>query len=140
MSSPALDQCGNGRTELVEEITQLKALLHVERTISHAAGVYEGLKRRRLSSVTGYAAERGKAIIDKRAGIVTVVWPCAASSALRIGDGGVNGYSWAARPTSFAAAARRRGRRSNRHGSASMEVRTNRRCANVIPPQPRTNV
>lgn len=105
MSSPALDQCGNGRTELVEEITQLKALLHVERTISHAAGVYEGLKRRRLSSVTGYAAERGKAIIDKRAGIVTVVWPCAASSALRIGDGGVNGYSWAARPTSF-----RRGR------------------------------
>ena len=42
MSSPALEQCGNGRTEFVEEITQLKALLCVERNISHAAGVYGG--------------------------------------------------------------------------------------------------
>ena len=40
MSSPALQQRGNGRTELVEESTKLKALLRVERNISHAAGVY----------------------------------------------------------------------------------------------------
>ena len=45
VSSPALEQCGNGRTELVEEITQLKALLRVERNISHAAGVYGRPKR-----------------------------------------------------------------------------------------------
>ena len=45
VSSPALEQCGNGRTELVEEITQLKALLRVERDIGHAAGVYGGLKQ-----------------------------------------------------------------------------------------------
>ena len=40
MSSPVLDQCRNGRPELVEEITELKPLLHVEWDISHAAGVY----------------------------------------------------------------------------------------------------
>ena len=40
VSSPTLEQCGNGRTELVEEITQLTALLRVERHISHPAGVY----------------------------------------------------------------------------------------------------
>jgi hypothetical protein len=45
VSSPPLQQCGNGRTELVEEITQLMALLRVERNIRHAAGVYGGLKR-----------------------------------------------------------------------------------------------
>jgi hypothetical protein len=45
VSSPALEQCGNGRTELIEEITQLKALLCVERNLSHAARVYEGLRR-----------------------------------------------------------------------------------------------
>jgi hypothetical protein len=49
-----------------------------------------------LTNQERYAAERARAIIDKHAGIVTVVWPCAASSALRIGDGGVDGYSWAA--------------------------------------------
>jgi hypothetical protein len=43
LSSPALEQRGNGRTELVEEITQFKALLHVQRDISHAAAVYEAL-------------------------------------------------------------------------------------------------
>ncbi len=45
--SPALDQCGNRRAELLEDITQLKALLRVERNISHAAGVY-GCRRRQL--------------------------------------------------------------------------------------------
>ena len=40
VSNPALQQRGNGRTELVEEITQPKALLRVERNVSHAAGVY----------------------------------------------------------------------------------------------------
>jgi hypothetical protein len=40
VSSPILEQCGHGGTKLVEEITQLKALLRVERDISHAAGVY----------------------------------------------------------------------------------------------------
>jgi hypothetical protein len=35
VSSPTREQRGNGRTELVEEITQLKALLRVERNISH---------------------------------------------------------------------------------------------------------
>jgi len=40
VSSPALEQRGNGRTDLVEEITQPKALLRVERNISHAARVY----------------------------------------------------------------------------------------------------
>ena len=34
VSSPSLEQCGNGGTEIVEEITQLKALLRVERNIS----------------------------------------------------------------------------------------------------------
>jgi hypothetical protein len=42
MSSPALEQCGNGRAELVEQITELKALLGIERNVSHAAGVYDG--------------------------------------------------------------------------------------------------
>jgi hypothetical protein len=46
VSSPAPEQCGNGRTELVEEIAQLKALLRVERNTSHAAGVYEGFSPR----------------------------------------------------------------------------------------------
>ena len=45
--SPALDQCGNRRAELLEDITQLKALLRVERNISHTAGVY-GCRRRQL--------------------------------------------------------------------------------------------
>jgi hypothetical protein len=45
VSSPALEQCGNGRTELIEEITQLMALVRVERNIRHATGVYGGLKR-----------------------------------------------------------------------------------------------
>ena len=40
VSSPASEQSGNGRTELVEEITELMALLRVERNIRHAAGVY----------------------------------------------------------------------------------------------------
>ena len=40
VTSPALDQGGNGRTELLEEIAKLKALLRVKRNISHAAGVY----------------------------------------------------------------------------------------------------
>jgi hypothetical protein len=40
VSSPALDQCGHGRTELGEEIAQLMPLLRVERNIGHAAGVY----------------------------------------------------------------------------------------------------
>jgi hypothetical protein len=43
VSSPALEQCGNGGVELVEEITQFKALLRIERNISHAAAVYEAL-------------------------------------------------------------------------------------------------
>ena len=43
VSSPALEQCGNGRTELVEEITQRTALLGVEWDIRHAAAVYGGL-------------------------------------------------------------------------------------------------
>jgi hypothetical protein len=47
VSSPALEKCRNGRTELVEEITELKALLRVERNISHAAGVYEDLRWQR---------------------------------------------------------------------------------------------
>jgi hypothetical protein len=45
VGSPALQQCGSGRTELVEKITQLKALLRVERKIGHAAGVYGGHRR-----------------------------------------------------------------------------------------------
>jgi hypothetical protein len=45
VSSPALEQCGSGRTELIEEITQLMALVRVERNIRHAAGVYGGLKQ-----------------------------------------------------------------------------------------------
>jgi hypothetical protein len=45
VSSPALEQCGNGRTELVEEVTQLMALVRVERNIRHAAEVYGGPKR-----------------------------------------------------------------------------------------------
>jgi hypothetical protein len=54
VSSPALEQCGNGRPELVEEITQLKALSRVERNLSHAAGVYGGLRwqLRRWSALT----------------------------------------------------------------------------------------
>jgi hypothetical protein len=44
MGSPVLQQCGNGRTELVEKITQLHALLRVERNIGHAAGVYGGYR------------------------------------------------------------------------------------------------
>jgi hypothetical protein len=39
VSSPALEQCGNGRTELIEEITQLIALLRVERTSAAANGL-----------------------------------------------------------------------------------------------------
>jgi hypothetical protein len=42
VGSPTLEQCGNGWTELVEEIAQCKALLRVERDISHAAEVYGG--------------------------------------------------------------------------------------------------
>lgn len=45
VGSPALEQGGNGRTELAEEITQLKALLRVERNLGHAAGVYGGTAR-----------------------------------------------------------------------------------------------
>jgi len=54
VTSPALKQCGNGRPEFVEEITQLIALLRVERNFSHAAGVYGRLTRRlgRWSEVT----------------------------------------------------------------------------------------
>lgn len=40
VSSPTLEQSGNGRAELVEEITERKALLHVERNVSHGAEVY----------------------------------------------------------------------------------------------------
>jgi hypothetical protein len=40
VSSPALEQCGNGTAELVEKITKLKALLRVQRNISHDGGVY----------------------------------------------------------------------------------------------------
>lgn len=39
VSSPALEQRRNGRAELVEEITELKSLLCVERNISHAIAV-----------------------------------------------------------------------------------------------------
>lgn len=40
VSSPTREQCRNRRTEFVEETTEPKALLRVERNISHAAGVY----------------------------------------------------------------------------------------------------
>ena len=40
VSSPALEQGRNGRAEFVEKITELQALLRVERNISHAAEVY----------------------------------------------------------------------------------------------------
>jgi hypothetical protein len=40
VSSPALEQGRNGRAELVEKITELEALLHIERNIGHEAGVY----------------------------------------------------------------------------------------------------
>jgi hypothetical protein len=40
VSSPSLEQGRSGRTEFVEKITELKALLRVERNISHAAEVY----------------------------------------------------------------------------------------------------
>ena len=40
VSGPTLEQRGHGGTKLVEESTQLEALLRVERAISHAAGVY----------------------------------------------------------------------------------------------------
>jgi len=42
VSSPALEQGRNGRAEFVEKITELKALLRVQRNISHAAAVYGG--------------------------------------------------------------------------------------------------
>ena len=45
MSSPALEQGGNRRTELVEQLTQRTTLLRVERNISHSAAVYGGLMR-----------------------------------------------------------------------------------------------
>ena len=47
MSSPALEQRGNRRTDLVEEITQPATLLGVEPNISHAAGVYGAPDERR---------------------------------------------------------------------------------------------
>jgi hypothetical protein len=40
VSGPAFEQRGNRRAELVEKITELKALLCVERNIGHEAGVY----------------------------------------------------------------------------------------------------
>jgi hypothetical protein len=58
VSSPAADQCGNARTELIEEITQLKALLRVERNISHAAAVYEGPKAAALPMVDSDVSDR----------------------------------------------------------------------------------
>jgi hypothetical protein len=39
VSGPALDQGRNRRAERVEEITELKALLRIQRNISHDAGV-----------------------------------------------------------------------------------------------------
>jgi len=45
MSCPVLEQCGNGRAEFIEEITQRKALLCVERNISHAAAFYGAPER-----------------------------------------------------------------------------------------------
>ena len=40
VSSPSVEQGGNGRAELVEKITELTALLHVQPSISHEAEVY----------------------------------------------------------------------------------------------------
>jgi hypothetical protein len=39
LGDPARDECRNGRTQFVEEITQFIALLRVERSLSHAARV-----------------------------------------------------------------------------------------------------
>ena len=40
VSGPAVEQGGNGRAELVEKITELEALLRIQRNEGHKAGVY----------------------------------------------------------------------------------------------------
>ena len=66
MSSPALEQRSSGRTELVEEITQLKALLRIERSISHAAGVYERLKVTAWPMVGSNVSDGGQSVAAKQ--------------------------------------------------------------------------
>ncbi|CFE49969.1 Uncharacterised protein [Mycobacterium tuberculosis] len=94
MSSPALDQCSNRRTELLKEITELQAFLRVQRDISHAAGVYgrracapTGCRLRRRDCTAASARSQASSVAAVRlAGLALSLDSSAVAAALVVGD------------------------------------------------------